>query len=81
MENNHNLSININTENHRGSVTSTNSLEVPATPTRSPKKVSFSDDLPFTTTITTTTTATKNCYNANSFIGCSITITTYRKTQ
>ena len=59
MENNHNLSININTENHRGSVTSTNSLEVPATPTRSPKKVSFSDDLPFTTTITTTTTATK----------------------
>lgn len=59
METNHNLSINTNTDSHRGSVTSTNSLEVPATPTRSPKKVSFSDDLPFTTTITTTTTATK----------------------
>ncbi|KAI9577415.1 hypothetical protein GQX74_013658 [Glossina fuscipes] len=36
---------------HRGSVSSTNSFELPLTPTRSPKKVSFSDELPqFTTT-------------------------------
>lgn len=32
--------------NHRGSVSSSRSLEIPATPSRSPKKVSFSDDLP-----------------------------------
>lgn len=38
---------------HRGSVSSTNSFELPLTPTRSPKKVSFSDELPqFTTTPT-----------------------------
>ncbi|XP_061394612.1 uncharacterized protein LOC133330155 [Musca vetustissima] len=49
MENNYKLTINTttNAEQHRGSVSSTNSLEVPATPTRSPKKVSFSDDLPY----------------------------------
>ncbi|KAI8118161.1 NADPH oxidase 5 [Lucilia cuprina] len=62
MENNHKLTINTSgSENHRGSVSSTNSLEVPATPTRSPKKVSFSDDLPYATssnTITTTTNTT-----------------------
>ncbi|XP_075169966.1 NADPH oxidase [Haematobia irritans] len=47
MENNYKLTINTNIpEQHRGSVSSTNSLEVPPTPTRSPKKVSFSDDLP-----------------------------------
>lgn len=47
-----NTHINIpnNIDNHRGSVSSTNSLEVPPTPTRSPKKVSFSDELPATTT-------------------------------
>uniref|UniRef100_A0A1I8PMR9 NADPH oxidase 5 n=1 Tax=Stomoxys calcitrans TaxID=35570 RepID=A0A1I8PMR9_STOCA len=49
MENNYKLTINTNSEQHRGSVSSTNSLEVPATPTRSPKKVSFSDDLPIAT--------------------------------
>ncbi|KAI8038808.1 hypothetical protein M5D96_008716 [Drosophila gunungcola] len=32
--------------NHRGSVSSSRSLEIPATPSRSPKKVSFSDELP-----------------------------------
>ncbi|CAD7014877.1 unnamed protein product [Ceratitis capitata] len=37
-------------ENPRGSVSSIKSLEVPSTPTRSPKKVSFSDDLPFSET-------------------------------
>ncbi|EDW72398.2 uncharacterized protein Dwil_GK20906 [Drosophila willistoni] len=33
-------------ENHRGSVSSSKSLEIPQTPSRSPKKVSFSDELP-----------------------------------
>lgn len=47
MDSNHKLTINTtNIEQHRGSVSSTNSLEVPQTPSRSPKKVSFSDDLP-----------------------------------
>ncbi|KAH8400713.1 hypothetical protein KR009_000514 [Drosophila setifemur] len=32
--------------NHRGSVSSSKSLEIPLTPSRSPKKVSFSDELP-----------------------------------
>ncbi|XP_034653677.1 NADPH oxidase 5 isoform X3 [Drosophila subobscura] len=36
-------------ENHRGSVSSSRSLEIPVTPSRSPKKVSFSDELPTTT--------------------------------
>ncbi|XP_041448854.1 NADPH oxidase 5 isoform X2 [Drosophila obscura] len=36
-------------ENHRGSVSSNRSLEIPVTPSRSPKKVSFSDELPTTT--------------------------------
>uniref|UniRef100_A0A1A9X4W1 NADPH oxidase 5 n=1 Tax=Glossina brevipalpis TaxID=37001 RepID=A0A1A9X4W1_9MUSC len=51
---------------HRGSVSSTNSIELPLTPTRSPKKVSFSDELPQYTTPTTaiittaTTTTTTN---------------------
>ncbi|ALC41430.1 Nox [Drosophila busckii] len=34
------------TDNHRGSVSSSKSLELPVTPSRSPKKVSFSDELP-----------------------------------
>ncbi|EDW02417.1 GH19903 [Drosophila grimshawi] len=33
-------------DNHRGSVSSSKSLEIPVTPSRSPKKVSFSDELP-----------------------------------
>lgn len=33
-------------DNHRGSVSSNKSLEIPVTPSRSPKKVSFSDELP-----------------------------------
>lgn len=63
-------------ENPRGSVSSIKSLEVPPTPTRSPKKVSFSDDLPFSEapvmvqTISATTTAASNdsseAYNHNS---------------
>ncbi|KAH8233464.1 hypothetical protein KR026_008462 [Drosophila bipectinata] len=36
--------------NHRGSVSSSRSLEIPATPSRSPKKVSFSDELPHSQT-------------------------------
>ncbi|XP_030377157.1 NADPH oxidase 5 isoform X2 [Scaptodrosophila lebanonensis] len=46
-------------DNHRGSVSSTRSLEVPVTPSRSPKKVSFSDELPINTTTTTTAATTK----------------------
>ncbi|XP_054736668.1 uncharacterized protein LOC129243576 isoform X1 [Anastrepha obliqua] len=37
-------------DNPRGSVSSIKSLEVPPTPTRSPKKVSFSDELPYSET-------------------------------
>lgn len=33
-------------DNHRGSVSSSKSLDIPVTPSRSPKKVSFSDELP-----------------------------------
>ncbi|XP_070066124.1 NADPH oxidase 5 isoform X4 [Drosophila virilis] len=33
-------------DNHRGSVSSNKSLDIPITPSRSPKKVSFSDELP-----------------------------------
>ncbi|XP_037826147.1 uncharacterized protein LOC119614118 isoform X2 [Lucilia sericata] len=67
MENNHKLTINTSgAENHRGSVSSTNSLEVPATPTRSPKKVSFSDDLPYATSSNTITTNTNTTTTVNS---------------
>ncbi|XP_028902128.2 uncharacterized protein LOC105221203 isoform X1 [Zeugodacus cucurbitae] len=61
-----NLKNQTSNENPRGSVSSIKSLEVPPTPTRSPKKVSFSDDLPFsetpaaTQTSTTTTTGAGN---------------------
>lgn len=64
MENNQKLSINTQSENHRGSVSSTNSLEVPVTPTRSPKKVSFSDDLPEANTTISNTTATTPTSNS-----------------
>ncbi|XP_067631411.1 uncharacterized protein Nox [Eurosta solidaginis] len=45
MENTHKPH-NSNDRNPRGSVSSLKSLDVPPTPTRSPKKVSFSDELP-----------------------------------
>lgn len=60
---NANANANANGEIHRGSVSSTNSLEVPATPTRSPKKVSFSDDLPYATSATSTTTTSTHADN------------------
>ncbi|BFG05696.1 NADPH oxidase 5 [Drosophila madeirensis] len=40
---------NDNNDAKRGSVSSSRSLEIPVTPSRSPKKVSFSDELPTTT--------------------------------
>ncbi|KAM7343030.1 NADPH oxidase isoform 2-T3 [Cochliomyia hominivorax] len=80
MDNNHKLTINTQTENHRGSVSSTNSLEVPITPTRSPKKVSFSDDLPeentTPATATTTTTSSPTTINLKTPIDHKITKTT-----
>ncbi|XP_011202251.2 uncharacterized protein LOC105225471 isoform X3 [Bactrocera dorsalis] len=52
-------------ENPRGSVSSIKSLEVPPTPTRSPKKVSFSDDFPFNETNATVPATSTNATDAS----------------
>ncbi|XP_034479034.1 NADPH oxidase 5 isoform X2 [Drosophila innubila] len=52
-------------DNHRGSVSSNKSLEIPVTPSRSPKKVSFSDELPSSSVNSYSATPSSNPNGAN----------------
>lgn len=56
-------------DNHRGSVSSNKSLEIPVTPSRSPKKVSFSDELP-------SSSSNNNAANNNNSVSASATPST-----